>query len=135
MGTFHKAELETRNFFFEAYGGSTSDAMNAMRALLETHCTQYPGADASELFEDATVKPVELGAGYRGGELVTQATYTRAESLMGRTLDQLTVDAESFCKSQGIPHDDMAEIALRDDLSESQREWIRAYQDAWEARV
>lgn len=60
--------------------------------------------------------------------------YTPAKSLMGRSLNDLTQDAANFCAAQNLPHIDMAELVLRENLTANQREWVDAFMAAWEAQ-
>lgn len=60
--------------------------------------------------------------------------YTKTESLMGRTMEQLSEDLEAFCTAHDLPILDAAELALWDEITLNQREWLQAFGQAWEAR-
>jgi hypothetical protein len=58
--------------------------------------------------------------------------YPAPASLLKLTLDQLTATLEQFCAHQNLPHEDAAELRVREDLMPEQRDWIEAFCNAWE---
>jgi hypothetical protein len=68
--TIYRAELETRNFHFEAFDDSESSALGALISGLEAHAIAYglPSSFITENAADARVLPFTLGACYRDRE-------------------------------------------------------------------
>lgn len=76
-----KAELETSNFVFEAYGSSNIEAKEALVRLLNKHAEQYR-LDTdwySEYLEDVSYIEFQVGQGFRDRELVTFALDDRRQ--------------------------------------------------------
>ncbi len=72
MITFCQASLDTRKFFFEAYGGTDDEARDALIKTLREHAVQYRiEPDWWEDFAtDIRYREITLGMGYRDhGEL------------------------------------------------------------------
>lgn len=67
---FVKAEVETRNFHFEAYGASEREALEALRAGLTRHSEQY--AVSAQWIDDCMESPritaITVGTCYRDRE-------------------------------------------------------------------
>lgn len=58
--------------------------------------------------------------------------YPAPLSLPKLTLDQLTAALERFCAQHSLPHEDAAELRLREDLTPEQQGWIDAFCNAWD---
>ena len=66
-----KAELETRNFSFEAYGYSEVEAIYIMRQVWAKHRRQLGATDTWQDVEgDINVREIIVNAGYRDGTIV-----------------------------------------------------------------
>lgn len=67
-----KAELETRNFSFAAYGDSHVAAHRALTEGLKRHAAQYriPEDWFKDLEDEIASTPVELGVCYRDREVL-----------------------------------------------------------------
>lgn len=68
--SFYVAKLDTRNFFFTAYGATKKQAKDALQAAVHKHAEQYDIDRnwADDYAEDVVVLPVVLGEGYRDHE-------------------------------------------------------------------
>lgn len=67
----YKAELETRNFSFEAYGETDQAAIYAMNEGLEKHAIQLRivvGDFIRSVEDDIIVRQIDLGRAYRDRE-------------------------------------------------------------------
>lgn len=74
MMTFWIAELETRNFHFEAFAESRDAAISALARGLAAHGRQYKLAPRwfDEFEEDVTVHQVAVGACYRDHQEISK---------------------------------------------------------------
>lgn len=72
MITIHVATLDTRNFSFEAYGGTQGEARDALAAVLVRHAETYRiPTDWWRQDEDGIeVRAVTLGVGYRDRQVI-----------------------------------------------------------------
>ena len=71
MTTIYRATLETINFDFEAFGGTPDHARDALSRGLRVHCKQYNVSYhdlISAFIHEIVVRPIDLGAAYRGSE-------------------------------------------------------------------
>lgn len=72
MITFCQAVLNTRNFVFEAYGGTDDEARDALIATLKVHAMQYQLEPDwwEDYATDICYRKITLGAGYRDREIL-----------------------------------------------------------------
>ena len=70
MDRLFKAEVETPNFQFEAYGRTVDAAEAALKRGWEAHLREYRGATMTWqiLLHDVVVREVRVGSAYRDGE-------------------------------------------------------------------
>lgn len=72
---FVKAEIETPNFHFEAYGASEHEALEALRAGLTQHGSQYAARVSPTWIEECMQEPriteLAMGTCYRDREALT----------------------------------------------------------------
>lgn len=61
----------------------------------------------------------------------TVLPYAAKASLSKLTMDQLTEALEQFCKREKLPHEDAANLVLRDEVTPEQRDWLTAFNTAW----
>ena len=71
MTTIYRSTLETKNFEFEAFGGTPDHARDALSRGLRVHCRQYEisfGDFLTEYGPEIVTREISLGAAYRGYE-------------------------------------------------------------------
>lgn len=67
---FHVATLSTRNFDFEAYGGTAGEARDALAQGLLRHAKTYKIPDNWWHGMDIEIRKVHLGECFRGPEAI-----------------------------------------------------------------
>ena len=67
-----KAQLDTENFTFTAYGQTTSHAVNALKRGLDQHTTDYGCENGwwHRYSNDITTEHIQLNKAYRDRELL-----------------------------------------------------------------
>lgn len=70
---FWVATLDTRNFFFEAYGLTEASCMDAMRRTLEQHALTHRCAPdfVTDFMADVQAQQRAMGEGYRDHQCLT----------------------------------------------------------------
>lgn len=98
--------------------------------------------------EDRAVQPwLFIGSNWRGeSEQLVRGSVLDSDTMtkwLGAELARLVTPAvteaalcaslESYCKTNGIPHESADELLLRDDLTDDQRIWLSSFYLHWEA--
>ncbi len=65
MKTIWQASVESRNFYFEAYGTTAVEAMKALKVGLERHAEQYKLSKTWFKDDEITLIEYELNVPYR----------------------------------------------------------------------